>query len=508
MRRMYGIETEYGITVDGVDEVDVVHESIQIVRAYTRLVRASHNVHLKWNYALEDPHLDARGFRVKELLQDFDEANYFEQDRHRKLTYRELKSDLVLANGARYYNDHAHPEYSTPECHTMKDLVAQDKAGERIIEQCAKWRNANLKKGRLKLYKNNTDFVGHSYGCHDNFLMERTVPFDYIVAAVTPFLVTRQLFAGAGKVGVEGDDSERVDFQISSRADFFSVLVSIDTMNRRPLVNTRDEPHADAVRYRRLHVILGDSNMSEVATALKMGVTGLIIDLMERGVCPTDIQLADAVAAVKMVSRDPSLKKPLLLENGKTMRALDIQYRYLQFAQKYLSGKDADTNWLLARWQQVLEQLERDPMGCVRYVDWVAKKFLIETFREEEKLGWNDPWLKSLDLEYHNLAREDSLYAALVEQGSMERFVTEADIHHAMAHPPRDTRAYFRGRCVDRFAKDMTSVQWDEIVFAGKGGQSHVISLAELFEEKDVARYNEAVDNAPDAITLCQTLKA
>jgi proteasome accessory factor A len=507
MRRICGIETEYGITIDGVDEVDVVAESIQVVRAYTRLVRASKNAALKWNYDLEDPHLDARGFRVKELLQDFDEANYFEQDRHRKISFRELKSDLVLSNGARFYNDHAHPEYSTPECHKLRDLVAHDKAGERILEQCMRWRNASLKRGRLKLYKNNTDFFGHSYGCHDNYLMERVVPFDYIVAAITPFLVTRQIFSGAGKVGAEGDDPRHADFQISQRADFFSVLVSIDTMNRRPVVNTRDEPHADAARYRRLHVILGDANMSEVATALKMGTTNLVIDLMELRVCPSDIELADPVYAVRSISRDPQMRAVIPLRNGKTISALDIQRRYLAVAQKHLGGRDEQTDWLLTRWARVLDELAVDPMKCVGYVDWVAKKFLLDTFREAERVNWDDPWLKSLDLEYHSLDRQDGLYFGLLETKSIERFVTDTEIHRAMKHPPADTRAYFRGRCVDRFAPQMTSVQWDELVFQGERGESLLITLNNLFHDKDIARYNEAVDKAKDAATLFRMLK-
>src|SRR5207244_2272603 len=223
---------------------------------------------MKWDYGLEDPQRDARGFRAAELLQDADESAYYEIDKNRTLSFEEIKSDLVLSNGARFYNDHAHPEYSTPECTTLREIVAQDKAGERILAECARRRNKQLLPHRqARLYKNNTDFVGHSYGCHDNFIMRRDVPWERIVQDVVPFLVTRQIFAGAGKMGIEGEGTAGQPgvFQISQRADFFSVLVSIDTMNRRPIVNTRDEPHADANRYRRFHVIIGDSNMSEIA---------------------------------------------------------------------------------------------------------------------------------------------------------------------------------------------------------------------------------------------------
>jgi len=202
------------------------------------------------------------------------------------LSFEEIKSDLVLSNGARFYNDHAHPEYSTPECTTLKEIVAQDKAGERILGECTRRRNARLPKGmQARLYKNNTDFIGHSYGCHDNFLMRRDVPWDRLVSDVVPFLVTRQIFAGAGKMGVEGEDSggQMGLFQIAQRSDFFSVLCSIDTMNRRPIVNTRDEPHADSQAYRRFHVIVGDANMSHWATALKIGATALVLELIETG---------------------------------------------------------------------------------------------------------------------------------------------------------------------------------------------------------------------------------
>ncbi len=301
MTRVFGLETEYGITINGAEFVDVVAESIELVRSYTE-----QGALMKWDYRLEDPHRDARGFRAAELLQDTDESAYFEIDRNRPLSFAEIKSDLVLANGARFYNDHAHPEYSTPECTTLRQLVAHEKAGERILAECARRRNEKLPDGQeLRLYKNNTDFSGHSYGCHDNYLIRRDVPWNQIVRGMLPFLVTRQIFAGAGKLGLEEESAPGQPgvYQISQRADFFSVLVSIDTMNRRPLINTRDEPHADPSKYRRFHVIIGDSNMSEWATALKVGTTALVLELIERGEAP-EIELAQPIAALKSISRD------------------------------------------------------------------------------------------------------------------------------------------------------------------------------------------------------------
>src|SRR5207247_8573597 len=198
MNRVFGLETEYGITVNGAETVDVVAESIELVRRYT-----DHGAHMKWDYELEDPHLDARGFRAKALMQDTDESAYYEIDKNRPLTFQEIKSDLVLSNGARFYNDHAHPEYSTPECTTLREIVAQEKAGERILAECARRRNAHLSDGEhVRLHKNNTDFLVNSYGCNDNYLMRRDIPWDRIVAGDLTFLITRQIFAGAGKMGL------------------------------------------------------------------------------------------------------------------------------------------------------------------------------------------------------------------------------------------------------------------------------------------------------------------
>src|SRR3954449_6067478 len=218
MRRVFGLETEYGITLSGAESVDVVAESIELVRRYT-----DHGALMKWDYELEDPHLDARGFRARELLQDTDEAAYYELDKNRPLSFQEIKSDLVLSNGARFYNDHAHPEYSTPECNTLEQIVAQDKAGERILAECARRRNSKLPpEEQVLLYKNNSDFIGHSFGCHDNYLMSRAVPWDRLVSEVVPFLITRQIYAGAGKLGIEGEGATGQPgiFQISQRADF------------------------------------------------------------------------------------------------------------------------------------------------------------------------------------------------------------------------------------------------------------------------------------------------
>src|SRR5437660_8811850 len=497
MKRVFGLETEYGITLSGAESVDVVAESIELVRRYTE-----HGALMKWDYELEDPHLDARGFRARELMQDTDESAYYEIDKNRPLSFEEIKSDLVLSNGARFYNDHAHPEYSTPECTTIRQIVTQDKAGERILAECARRRNLKLPSGQqVRLYKNNTDFFGHSYGCHDNYLMQRDVPWDRIVSSILPFLITRQIFAGAGKMGVEGESSSSQPgvYQISQRADFFSVVVSIDTMNRRPLINTRDEPHVDASRYRRFHVILGDSNMSEWATALKIGTTALVLDLIERGQAP-ELEIAQPIDANRSISRDQTYDWIIELKDGRKISAIDVQRIYLRAASKIdppspgygaagppspgygaagppSAGYGAASNdlanedrqWILQEWENVLNDLERDVTVVRDRVDWVAKKFLLNALQEEEKLSWSDPWLQSIDLEYHNVDLESGLYYELARQGSIRRLAKEEEIKTAIFTPPETTRAFFRGRSVARFNDQIASIQWDELVFANGG---------------------------------------
>ena len=501
MKRVFGLETEYGITLSGADIVDVVAESIELVRRYTE-----HGALMKWDYDLEDPHLDARGFRARELLQDTDESAYYEIDKRRPLSFEEIKSDLVLSNGARFYNDHAHPEYSTPECTTLRQIVAQDKAGERILAECARRRNQKLPSGyEVRLYKNNTDFSGHSYGCHDNYLMRRDIAWDQIVAGILPFLVTRQIFAGAGKMGVEAESgqSEPGNYQISQRADFFSVVVSIDTMNRRPLINTRDEPHVDASRYRRFHVILGDSNMSEWSTAMKIGTTALVLDLIERGEAP-HLEIAQPVDANKSISRDQTYDWIIELKDGRKISAIDVQRIYLRAASKLEplpnrqdAASEEERAWILREWENVLNDLERDAMSARDRVDWAAKKFLLDALQEEEKLSWSDPWLQSIDLEYHNLDLDRGLYYELLRKGLMRRVTNEDEIKSAIFNPPETTRAFFRGRTVARFNDEISSIQWDEIVFAN-GAYSCRVALPEAAMNPRLDALNHAARNGKD----------
>jgi proteasome accessory factor A len=331
--------------------------------------------------------------------------------------------------------------------------------------------------------------------------MSRGIAWDRIVAGVLPFLVTRQIFGGAGKMGVEAESAsgEPGVFQISQRADFFSVLVSIDTMNRRPLVNTRDEPHADASRYRRFHVILGDSNMSEWAIAMKIGTTSLVLDLIERGEAP-QLEIAQPVDANKSISRDQTYDWIMELKDGRKISAIDVQRIYLKAASRIdppQASMDEDRQWILREWENVLNDLERDVMLTRDRVDWAAKKFLLNALQTEEKLSWSDPWLQSIDLEYHNLDFERGFYYELLRQGAVRRVVSEDDIKASIFNPPETTRAFFRGRSVARFNDEISSIQWDEIVFENHS-QLRRIVLPEAAADARLSALNHAARNGKD----------
>ena len=491
--RLYGIETEYGITREDLEEVDPVVESMELVRAHLTA-----SFERRWDYGGEDPHDDARGFRVSGLQQDKEEDDFARIDAHRPFSFHEMKSDLVLPNGARFYNDHTHPEYSTPECRTLRDLLAHDRAGERVVQRAAERRNRALGGPHVQLYKNNTDLHGHSYGCHDNYLVSRSIPFPQLVAGLLPFLVSRQVIAGAGKVGIEAQESGFVpgQYQLSQRADFMETDLSVDTMHNRPVLNTRDEPHADRTKYRRLHLIIGDANMCEYATALKVGTTQLVLELIDRGAAPA-IELADPVAAVKQISRDPDLKATVRQQQGPALSGIEIQEQYYTAARRMLAGTDAETDWVLREWGDTLELLKQDRGRLVGKLDWVTKLWLFETFIREERIGWDDPWLASLDLEYHNVNADRGLYLGLEAEGKAWRMTTEADIEQALSAGPGDTRGGLRGLCVRRFPDQIKAMQWERIQFAGGlKGKGNVLEMGDLFDPAEVRACAEIFERA------------
>ena len=455
---LLGLETEYGIVREDLENSDPVEESMKLLQACERK-----SVFCKWAYSQENSHLDMRGFRVTSLAQDEEEDAFCAEDRKRSYSYLDMKCDRVLTNGARFYNDHTHPEYSTPECNSVLSLVAHDVAGERIVAECVAIRNRELGGNSLQVFKNNTDYSGHSYGTHDNYLIPRETPFEDVVNGLAPFLVTRQLYAGAGKVGSENADDFQ-GLQLAQRSDFIETLLSIETMTKRPLINTRDEPHAVSNRYRRLHLILGDANMSAYATALKVGSTVLVLNLIAGEEKLADLELADPVADVLRVSLDRTTA--LQRKTGGTITALEIQEAYVEAAEKAFAGKNREWDWILAEWKRTLDELRHSPEKLSDRIDWAIKEKLFTEFMQSEGIGWEDPWLKSLDLEYHNLDPERGLYLGLQQEGAVHSLLNEKEIARAMESPPDGTRAKIRGQAVAQDAENIKSIHWTGVEFA------------------------------------------
>jgi Pup amidohydrolase len=448
--KVMGIETEYGISGPGVPDFNPVLSSSMLISSYAGTLRR-----IRWDYEQESPLRDARGFEPVQERQPVEEDPGL--------------ANVILPNGARYYVDHAHPEYSTPECATARGLVVHDKAGERILERSLDALQEILPQGqRVAIYKNNTDGKGNSYGCHENYLVDRKTPFSRIVRDLTPFFVTRQIFTGAGKVGAEGSraDGGGVSYQLSQRPDFFEAEVGLETTLKRPIINTRDEPHADPEKYRRLHVIIGDANMCEVATFLKVGTTALVLKMIEDEMLP-DLSLENPVAALHDVSWDVSCRQTVRLREGRRLRALELQWEYFDLAKKFVKEAEpsAENGEILQWWEAVLSGLEDDPLSLHRELDWVAKYRLLEAYQQRDGLDWKDPKLAMIDLQYHDVRRSRGLYYRLVAGGKVERLVSEAEVDEAVRMPPEDTRAYFRGRCIDRYPQSIAAASWDSIIF-------------------------------------------
>jgi proteasome accessory factor A len=362
--------------------------------------------------------------------------------------------NVFLENGARLYVDTGfHPEYATPECDDLLDLVAYDRAGERILQDLVQRAQRRLPehglRGRIQAFKNNTDSAGNSYGCHENYLVSRDTSFAELVETLIPFLVSRQIFAGAGKVHPGPNGAE---YHLSQRAQHIADELSGSTVSGRPIINTRDEPHADAQRFRRLHVIVGDSNMSEVATYLKIGTTALVLDMIEDGFLEEDLRLESPVSALRAISSDPTLRGRVPLRDGRVLSALELQRIYLEASEAYVrrTGGDPRAEAVLVRWEDVLERLEADPMSAHGQVDWVAKKRLIDHYREKHQCAPEDARLALLDLQYHDLDPERGLYNLLARRGEIERLVGDEHIDRAKRHPPQTTRARLRGDFIRR----------------------------------------------------------
>jgi proteasome accessory factor A len=438
--------------------------SSPVVNAYASATSRARRA--RWDFEEENPLRDARGF---DLARDLADSS--------QLTDEDVGlANVILTNGARLYVDHAHPEYSSPECTNPRDLVAWDKAGEVIMavagEQASRIPGAQT----INLYKNNTDNKGASYGTHENYLMTRATPFAEIVRHLTPFFVSRQVVTGAGRVGI-GQDGRTHGFQISQRADFFEVEVGLETTLKRPIINTRDEPHADAEKYRRLHVIIGDANLAEVSTYLKLGTTSLVLSMIEDKFLSADLSVQAPVQTLHQVSHDPSLKHLITLQSGRKLTGVQLQMEYCEQARKYVEdryGAEADdvTQDVLNRWESVLTRLATDPMSLSRELDWVAKLELLNGYRERDGLDWDAPRLHLVDLQYSDVRPEKGLYNRLAARDRNDRNATDAKVSWAMTNPPEDTRAYFRGRCLDQYPDEIAAASWDSVIFDLPGRDS------------------------------------
>ena len=463
--RVIGTETEYGISVPGNPGANAMLISSQVVNAYSQ-PSPSRSRRARWDFEEESPLRDARGF---DLARDVADVS--------QLTDEDVGlANVILTNGARFYVDHAHPEFSSPECTNPRDAVIWDKAGERIMAEASR-RAAQVPGTQpINLYKNNTDNKGASYGTHENYLMKRETPFADIVRHLTPFFVCRQVVTGSGRVGI-GQDGRGEGFQISQRADYFEVEVGLETTLKRPIINTRDEPHAVAEKYRRLHVIIGDANLAEVSTYLKLGTTTLVLAMIEDGFLSVDLAVDRPVATLHAVSHDWSLKELVTLRSGRKLTAVQLQMEYAEQARKFVEdryGADADavTVDVLDRWESVLSRLESDPMSLSRELDWVAKLQILEGYRSRDGLDWSSPRLAAVDLQYSDVRPDKGLYNRLAASGRFEKIVTEDEVTNAITMPPEDTRAYFRGRCLAQYADEVAAASWDSVIFDLPGRDS------------------------------------
>jgi proteasome accessory factor A len=487
--RVMGSETEYGIHAPSAPGANATMMSARIIQAYATVTRqrAAGGAETRWDYTDEEPLHDARGWTLDRAAADpsqlTDQPPVLDAEAV-ALAYgrQELELDgadesgsllmnMVLGNGARLYVDHAHPEYSSPEVTNPRDAVAWDAAGDLVALATVRKVAADTSLPPINLYKNNTDNKSVSYGSHENYLMPRSVPFGDIIRGLTPFFVSRQAICGAGRVGL-GQDSSTPGYQISQRADFFEAEVGLETTIRRPIINTRDEPHATADKYRRLHVIIGDANLSQASNYLKFGTTAMVLSLIEAGQAPR-IEVHEPVQALQAVSHDTTLTATVRLVDGRRVTALDLQWMYYEAASKLaqetgvsdsVSG-DGHTHGVLSQWESTLTTLGTDLDAAASSVEWVAKKSLLEGYRNRDGLAWDDARLGLVDLQWADIRPEKGLYYRLLSRDRMTRIVDDGDIARAVSEPPSDTRAYFRGRCVTKYGKDVVGASWDSVIF-------------------------------------------
>lgn len=483
VHRIMGAETEFGVLSPLKPKANATVLSTRVVTAYAALVRrelgASGESVPDFDYSSESPLQDARGFTVGRAAahptQLTDTAPVLTSDEIAAEALAEqgmwedyearIVMNTVLPNGARLYVDHSHPEYSSPEVLTPRDAVLYDLAGDHVAATVVDVMAASAESTGLEpvhLYKNNTDGKSASYGSHENYLIPRDTNLDRLNAALLPFFASRQVVCGAGRVGL-GQDGSHPGFQISQRADFFERQVGLETTVRRPIVNTRDEPHADESKYRRLHVIVGDANLAHHSQLLKFGTTSLVLNLIEHDALPR-IELYDPVAAMHTISHDPTLQATVRTIDGRHLTGVEIQRLFLEAAVE-LEGPDPDqdTAEILTLWREVLDTLETEPLALADRLDWVAKYQLLLSYKDRGGLDWQAPQLAAIDLQYHDVNPAKGLYHRLAAAGRLLSLFTSQQIHDAAWRPPAQTRADFRGRLVAAFPQDVIAAGWDTV---------------------------------------------
>lgn len=482
-----GTEVEYGIAVAGDPGYNPVTASAAVVNAY-----GGGADRIRWSYDDETPGRDARGFSLGEVPIDETDSGLV---------------NSVLHNGARFYVDHAHPEYSTPECSDPLEATLFDKAGEVVMHRASQAAGALLEPGtRLLIHKNNSDRKGNSYGAHENYLVSRDLPFGHLARTMTPFLVSRQILTGSGKVGSE-HGRPQIDFQLTQRADFFEEEIGLETTLKRPIINTRDEPHADPSKYRRLHVIFGDANLSEVQTFVKLGSASLMLMALEADAAGEPIVLSNPVASVVDVSHDLTGTATLELADGTTTSALELQWRYLELLEDFANHQSVPAVYkqVLLEWRKLLSDFETGFEAVADRLDWAAKLVLLEGFRQRDGLAWSDPKLGLLDLQYHDVDPSRGLYHRLVAMGRMRTLFTEREITNAVARPPETTRAWFRGEALRRYGSAVVAANWDSLVF--DIGDSTLMRVPMMEPTRgNRALVEDLFEASPDAATLIERL--
>jgi len=424
-------------------------------------------------------------------------------------------SNVFLRNGSRLYLDvGSHPEYATAECDDLVQLVTHDKAGERILEGLQIDAEQRLAGegilGDIYLFKNNTDSAGNSYGCHENYLVGRQGEFFRLAEVLIPFLVSRQLICGAGKVL---QTPRGATFTVSQRAEHVWESVSSATTRSRPIINTRDEPHADPEQYRRLHVIVGDANLSEYATYLKLGMTSLVLSMIEQEWDFSGFALRRPVRQLHEVSHDPGLHHSMELADGRRLTAVQMQSEFVEQARKFVDdryGSDADSPTLdiLAEWETTVDALRRDPGELVTRLDWVAKQALLDGYRRRDGVDYGDPRLDLVDLQYSDVDPDRGLWARLEKRDRLQRLTTDEQVAHAIVAPPESTRAYFRGECLRRYPQHVTAASWDSVIFdlPGRSALQRVPTLDPLRGTK--AHVDALLDSSPTATDLINALQS